>query len=302
MKISICIPVYNSEYSITKLVCCLLEELNEYELEIILVNDGSKDDSEKLCERLAYSNSNIKFISLRRNFGEHNAVICALNFVTGDYTVIIDDDFQHNPSDIKKLLAVAQDFDVVYSKYTTKRHHWFRNLGSRFHDIVATKIMDKPKGLYLSSFKVISLQIVKEIIKYKGPFPYIDGLILRVTNSIGIVEVTHNHREIGKSNYTFAKLISLWLNMFINFSIKPIRIFTSIGIFLAVIGTALSVFFLVEKIIHPSTPLGWTSTIISILLFSGIQLIFLGVIGEYLGKQYLDQNGTPQWVIKKKIV
>ena len=251
---------------------------------------------------MAYSNSNIKFISLRKNFGEHNAVICALNFVTGDYAAIIDDDFQHNPSDIKKLLAVAQDFDVVYSKFAIKRHHWFRNLGSRFHDIVATKIMDKPKGLYLSSFKVISLQVVREIIKYKGPFPYIDGLILRVTNSIGVVEVTHNKRKIGKSNYTLKRLISLWLIMFINFSIKPIRIFTTFGISLAAIGTFFSIFFLIEKIIYPSTPLGWTSTIISILLFSGIQLISLGLIGEYLGKQYLDQNGMPQWVIKKKIV
>ena len=243
MKISICIPVYNGETSIKKLVFCLLDELKKFPTEIILVNDGSIDHSEEQCEQLAQSIRNVKFISLRKNFGEHNAVLCALNYVTGDYAVIIDDDFQNDPSEIKKLLAVAPNVDVVYSKYSKKQHHWFRNLGSRLNDYMATQLINKPKNLYLSSFKVVNSDVVKEIIRYKGPFPYIDGLILRVTNSIGVVEVTHNRREMGKSNYTFSKLVSVWLNMFINFSIKPMRIFTGAGFFLAMIGVFFSIFF-----------------------------------------------------------
>ncbi len=302
MKISICIPVYNGEKTIEELVNALIDEFKESELEIILVNDGSKDSSEAVCERVANSKPEVKFISLRKNFGEHNAVICALNYMTGDYAVIIDDDFQNMPSEIKKLLAIAPDFDVVYSRYHQKKHHWFRNLGSSFNNYVANQLLHKPKDLYLSSFKVIKKEVVKEIIKYKGPFPYIDGLILRVTNSIGVVKVEHSERREGKSNYTLAKLISLWLNMFINFSIKPMRLFTIFGVFLFALGLGFSVYFVVEKIMDPTISVGWTSIIVSVLLLSGVQLVFLGMIGEYLGKQYLDQNGTPQWIVKKEIL
>lgn len=302
MKISICIPVYNGEKTIEDLVNVLIKEFEKDDLEIVLVNDGSKDSSEEVCERLAMEKSEVKFISLRRNFGEHNAVICALNYVTGDYAAIIDDDFQNMPGEIKKLLAIAPDHDVVYSRYLQKKHHWFRNLGSAFNNYVANHLLNKPKDLYLSSFKVIKKEVVDEIIKYKGPFPYIDGLILRVTNSIGVVKVEHSERKEGKSGYTLSKLISLWLNMFINFSIKPMRMFTVFGVFLFALGLGFSILFVVEKIMDPSISVGWTSIIISVLLLSGVQLVFLGMIGEYLGKQYLDQNGTPQWTVKKEIL
>ena len=178
MLLSICIPVYNAENTIKDLVAELIEKLNDYSLEIVLVNDGSHDNSEQICTQLAQSNANIKFISLRRNFGEHNAVMCGLNYCTGDYVAIIDDDFQNPPSEIGKLMHEAEEgYDVVYSKYRIKKHNIFRNLGSAFNDIVATWLLNKPRKLYLSSFKVIKSAIVKEIIKYKGPFPYVDGHI-----------------------------------------------------------------------------------------------------------------------------
>jgi len=303
-KISVCIPVYNGSDTIEKLVDDVFVELkNEHEIEIILVNDSSSDNSEEICVKLAQNNKNVKFISLRRNYGEHNAVMCALNFATGDYVAIIDDDFQNPPSEILKLVNEAKKgFDVVYSKYYEKKHHFFRNLGSKFNDLVSTWLLEKPKDLYLSSFKVISKELVKELIKYKGPFPYIDGLILRATNNITSIYVEHHVRQEGKSNYTINKLASLWLNMFINFSIKPLRVFTFFGMAMASIGFLASVLFIIEKLISPEMELGWTSVIVSILMFSGIQLIFLGLIGEYIGKHYLDSNGTPQWTIKEKFL
>lgn len=299
MNLSVIIPVYNAEKSIQALVN-EVQTLHTDKTEIILVNDGSNDNSEAICEQIANEQSNIKFISLRKNFGEHNAVLCGLNFAEGNYSVIIDDDFQNPPSQISKLLnEIEKGYDVVFSKYYDKRHSLIRNLMSSLNNKVANLLMNKPKELYLSSFKIIHKDVVREIIKYKGPFPYIDGLILRTTNNISSVLVEHDKRTIGKSNYTIKKLFSLYLNMFLNFSIKPLRIFTVSGFVIFLLGVFLSFYFIVSKLSSQEVP-GWTSTVLLILLLSGFQIIFLGLIGEYLGKQYMDQNNTPQWVIKKE--
>lgn len=299
-KLSIIIPVFLSGKRILKLVDRLYELYDESNLEVVLVNDGSTDDTYLYCEKATRTHKNVVYIELRKNYGEHNAVMCGLNHCTGDYAAIIDDDFQNPPEEIEKLLMIADRYDVVYSFYKKKKHHWLRNIGSKINDYVATILMDKPKGLYLSSFKVINREIIDEIIKYKGPFPYVDGLILRVTSSIGQVEVVHNSREGGKSNYTLPKLIHLWLNMSINFSIKPMRFLTFTGLAVLAVSLLFAICIVVEKISNPELIVGWASITILMMLFFGIQFVFFGLIGEYLGKQYLDQNGTPQWVIKKK--
>jgi glycosyltransferase involved in cell wall biosynthesis len=304
MKISVVIPVYNGANTVTDVVASVVKEFGPSDYEIVLVNDGSRDNSEEVCEKIAQTDKNIKFISLRRNFGEHNAVICGLNYVTGDFTAIIDDDFQNPPAEIRKLLntAIEGNYDVVFSKYESKKHHLFRNMGSKINDKAANVLLKKPKNLYLSSFKLINKAVVKEIIKYKGPFPYIDGLILRVTSNLGSALVEHSERAGGKSNYTLKKLNSLYFNMFFNFSVKPLRIFTVSGMVIFLIGLVLSLIFLVEKILYPEIATGWTSIMIAIITLSGFQIVFLGLIGEYLGKQYLDQNATPQWVVKKEVL
>jgi polyisoprenyl-phosphate glycosyltransferase len=300
MRLSIVIPVYNGAKTIQKLVSETMETLSAYDPEIILVNDGSADNSEQVCEDIANKVKGVVSISLRKNFGEHNAVMCGLNYVTGDYAAIIDDDFQNPPSEIIKLLDEAQKgYDVVYSKYKSKKHNIFRNAGSRFNDRIATILLEKPRGLYLSSFKILSKSMIDEIIGYHGPFPYIDGLIFRSTSNISSVYVEHSKRTEGRSNYTFRKLVSLYLNMFVNFSIKPLRFFILMGLIVFLTGIVMAILFVIEKIQHPEIPAGWTSIAILIILFSGFQIIFLGVLGEYLGKQYLHQNGYPQWTIKK---
>jgi polyisoprenyl-phosphate glycosyltransferase len=301
--ISICIPVYNSERTIAELVERTRAELSPhgYGLEFVLVNDGSKDSSDEVCSALAESSDDVTYICLRRNYGEHNAVMCALNHMTGDYAAIIDDDFQNPPSEIIKLVKEAEKgYDVVYSKYRIKKHNWFRNLGSKFNDVMATWLIGKPKDLYLCSFKLIRREVVDEIIKYKGPFPYVDGLLLRVTDSVSSVFVEHSTRKEGKSNYTLGRLVTLWLNMFINFSIKPLRVVTFAGLFTAIACIALACVFIVDKILNPTTSTGWASTIVVVLFTASIQMIFLGIAGEYIGKHYLDRNGTPQWVIRRK--
>jgi undecaprenyl-phosphate 4-deoxy-4-formamido-L-arabinose transferase len=303
MKISVCIPVYNGSETIKNLVDEVEIRLNSYDLEVILVNDGSLDNSEAVCEQISREKTFVKFISLRKNFGENNAVMCALNFATGDYAVVIDDDFQNPPSEIIKLIrqAVEGGYDVVYSRYREKKHSWFRNLGSRFHNNIADLLLDKPRGLYLSTFRLIKKEIVDEIIQYKGPSPYIDGLILRVTGNIGSVEVQHSSRRNGTSNYTLKKLVEIWLDMFINFSIKPLRMMMFLGFILSLLGFVSAVYFIIEKLfLNPDMPVGFATLIVTILVLSGIQLVFAGLLGEYVGKHYMQANGTPQWVIKKK--
>lgn len=300
MELSVCIPVYNGAKSIGRLVDELEVKLSDIKYEIVLVNDGSKDDSEEVCIDIAKAKDYVTFISLRRNYGEHNAVMCGLNYCKGDYTVIIDDDFQNPPSEIIKLLTeIKKGYDVVYAKYRKKKHSIFRNLGSKFNDIVATKLLNKPKNLYLCSFKIVSKEVVDEVIKYKGPFPYVDGLILRVTDNITSTYVEHCSRVDGESNYTIGKLVTLWLNMFINFSIVPLRIVSILGGITSISCFILGIYFIIEKLLHPDAVLGWASTVVLILFLSGLQMMFLGIIGEYIGKNYLDKNGTPQWTIKK---
>lgn len=303
-KISIVIPVYNAENSITRLAENLILELsNNYHLEIILVNDCSSDNSEKVCIDLYKKFSKIiKFYNLARNVGEHNAVMAGLNQVSGEFAVIMDDDFQNPISEVIKLInyALGNEFDVVYTYYEKKQHSIFRNLGSYFNDRVANYMLKKPKDLYLSSFKIIKNNIIQEMIKYDHPYPYIDGLILRITSNIGKIKVDHHKREDGKSGYTLLKLISLWSNMFTNFSILPLRISIITGFIISILSFCFGIWSIIEKMMNPNIPIGYTSLMVFILLLAGIQLMAIGMVGEYLGRLFLSQSKTPQYIINKR--
>ncbi|MFC1621195.1 glycosyltransferase [Candidatus Omnitrophota bacterium] len=299
---TIVVPVYNSEKTIDNLVKTLIQSLSSDSLQIVLVNDGSKDKSHEVCHELALNNPNVvTYVNLSKNFGEHNAVMAGLNYAKGDYTVIMDDDFQNPPEEVLKLIkeAVSKKHDIVYTCYKTKQHQFFRNLGSRFNNFIANFMLDKPKDLYLSSFKCLSRFVVSEIIKYKGPFPYIDGLALRCTKNIGRIEASHDKRKEGRSGYTFRKLVRLWLNMFVNFSVLPLRISFLIGLLFSCLGAILSIFVIIDRFFHPETPLGYPSLFIAIMVFSGVQLLILGLLGEYLGHLFMSQNQTPQFVVRE---
>lgn len=303
-NVSLVIPVYNSEGTIARLGEALIQGLNSvYDLELILVNDCSSDRSEEVCKSLFEKHPEcVRFFSLSKNVGEHNAVMAGLNQASGDYVVIMDDDFQNPIESVHQLLeyAVNHDCDVTYSFYPRKKHSFVRNLGSRFNGLVANVMLKKPKDLYLSSFKVLNRFLVDEIIKYQLPFPYVDGLILRTTDKIGKVEVEHQERTEGKSGYTLTKLVRLWLNMFTNFSILPLRISFLFGFLLSLIGSVFGIVILIEKLTSPDMPLGYTSLLLIVLLFAGIQLMSLGIIGEYLGRVFLSLNRKPQFSIRKK--
>lgn len=306
-RLSILIPVYNGALTISRLVDSVIETLSTTANlhEIVLVNDGSHDNSHDIIlEIIERYPSYITYIQLFRNFGEHNAVMCGLSHFTGDAVVIIDDDFQNPPSEILPLVTKLLDgYDVVYSYYEGKKHNWFRNLGSKFNDRVATVLLSKPSNLYLSSFKSMSAPLVRIIVSYSGPYPYIDGLILRSTTRIGKQLVEHAKREEGRSGYTIGKLLSLWLNMFTGFSVIPLRIATYLGFFFSLVSVFLILFFTYVRLsgsvfIQNEIPPGWASTVILITFFTGLQLSILGILGEYIGRVLLTINKSPQYLIR----
>jgi len=301
-EVSLVIPVYNGSVTIGPLVERIESIFSETPFEIVLVNDGSEDDSESVCTRLAVKfPQTVTFVNLSRNFGEHNAVLAGVSYSGGRYVAVLDDDGQNPPEEVLRMLEELKrtDYDVVYGHYIKKKHWWFRNAGSWFNDRVATYLLGKPKKLYLSSFKVMNRFLVNEIVKYRGPYPYMDGLIYRTTRKIGQIPVEHRANVRGRSRYTLRKLVRLWLNMFLNFSIKPLRLSVYVGLFASGLSTVALVAILIDKLwITPNLTVGIPTVLGGIVFFSGIQLMILGLVGEYLGRLYLDHTGTPQYVIR----
>jgi len=298
--LSIVIPLFNSALTLP----ALCQELSALAIsggfELILVNDGSRDATEEIALKLTReSRIPITFLSLSRNFGEHNAVLAGLRASKGHYVVTMDDDLQNPPSEVLKLLAAAEaeKRDVMYAIYDRKEHASWRNLGSRFTNHIADHVVEKPRKLYLSSFRCITRLVADEVAKSRSPYPYIDGLIFQITQNAGAVPVRHVGRGQGKSGYTFRKLVRLWISMLVNFSILPLRLMTVAGMITSVLGFLAVVEVVLEHLLKQN-PTGWSSTMAAILLLSGIQLLLLGIMGEYVGRIYLGVSDKPQSVVR----
>jgi len=303
LALSIVIPVYNGADSIGELVDALEALDIPGGHEIVLVVDGSPDNSLAVCRELvARAKMPITLIDHARNFGEHNAVMTGLRHTRGAHVINMDDDLQNPPEEVARLLAYAQETgaDVVYTYYEESMHAAWRNLGSQFTNWVAGFVLDKPKGLYLSSFRCMSAFLVREVTRYEGPFPYIDGLILQVTRRIDRLLVRHLPRAIGRSNYTLRRLLRLWMSMFVNFSVMPLRISTLTGFALSVVGGLGAVATVIDALFIAEPP-GWASLMAALMLLSGVQLMILGIVGEYLGRLYLTANKKPQSVVRNVI-
>jgi len=304
-EVSIVVPVYRSERILPEFVQQVGTAMDQAQMngrfELILVSDASPDNSWGAIRNAADKLPFVKGICLARNVGQHNATMAGLKEAVGQIIVIMDDDLQHPPQTIMSLVAAVQrGHDVCYTQYVGRRHPLWKRLGSWFNDRVATFLLGKPRGLYLSSYKALCHRVVQEMLRYDGPYPYLDGLILDATQSITSVPINHQPRHGGKGNYSLGRSISLWLKMATSFSIVPLRIASLAGLMLAAISATVMIIVIVKKLLHPETPAGWSSLVTIVLFMGGVQLLCLGIIGEYLGRAYLKLNHKPQFAVRER--
>lgn len=301
-EISVVIPVYKSEKCIPELTKQISDALKNFNWELILVNDCSPDNSWTEIKKVAAENNNITGINLRKNGGQDLAILAGLNHAKGKWIVIMDDDLQHSPYDIPKLYAQAQKgFDVVYADFKQKKQKLWKNLGSWLNGKVSEITLGKPKGIYLSPFKIISSSVVKEMCKLNNLFPYIDGLIFQVTKNITQINIEHHKREYGKSNFTLVKSMQVFFRMMFGFSTFPLNFATYIGFFSSTMGFVLAIYFLVKFLLDLEPLTGWTSLIMVILILGGLILLALGIIGKYIGQMYLTINNSPKYIVKETV-
>lgn len=304
-KVSFVIPCYGSEHTIenvTEQIKAVMSTKKEYDYEIILVNDCSPDNVWNVITRLCHEDGHIRAVRLAKNFGQHSALMAGYTFVTGDYVATLDDDGQTPAEEVFKLIdKVKEGYDVAYGYYAERKDNIFRKFGTLMNNKMLETMIEKPKDIHLTSYFVAKRYIMEEITKYQNPYPYIWGLVLRTTRNIANVEINHKERKEGKSGYTFAKLINLWMNGFTAFSVKPLRMATGVGVFTSVIGVAFIIFTIVKKLLNPDLVPGYSSLMAVLLFIGGMLMVMLGLIGEYVGRIYICINASPQFVIGEQL-
>jgi undecaprenyl-phosphate 4-deoxy-4-formamido-L-arabinose transferase len=301
VELSLVIPLYRSGGSVASLVQRLEDLHAPCSWEVVFVDDGSPDDTvSRLQQRLRGSHLRGLMIRHGRNFGEHQAVLTGYRHARGAFIINLDDDLQNPPEEGLRLWhkAISDNLDVVYGDYRQKRHAGWRNWGSAFANSTAHWLLDLPERFYLSSFRCVSAVVAQQAATYRGPYPYIDGLLSQYTRAIGNLKVEHDARMIGESGYNLRRLIRLWLNIFTSFSVMPLRLASLLGLLMGLTGVATILTLTVQSLVYGIHVQGWLSLISTILVFGGIQCLLIGVLGEYLGRIFLTISGKPQSFVR----
>ena len=305
-QLSIVVPVYRSAECLRHLIDAIDEAMypTGRQFEVILVNDGSPDNSWSVIESLCEQHHNIIGVDLRRNFGQDNAIMAGLRLASGRYVAIMDDDLQHHPKYLSALVAKieATNADVVYAHYHTKHQKLWKRIGSDVHGKIAEWVIYKPKEVYLSPYKIISKEVADLICSNRGPKPHVDGLLFQFTSRITQIPVEHHPRHSGTSTYSFWRSVAVASRLAFSFSVRPLRIVTSLGLALAVLASLFIVIIVAYRLLYPEEftfyAVGWASLMTTILLLSGLQMIFFGILGEYVGRAYLNLNNQPQSAVR----
>jgi len=304
MDLSIVIPVYNSERIVPELVRRVVQAMASArpapDYELILVNDGSPDQSWRRIEQACDAHPAVRGINLRINTGQHNAIMAGLRAASGALVVVMDDDLQHAPEDIDKLQAkIGEGYDLCYAAFRRPQHARWKTAGSAFRDLTVHTLLGVPRGIRISSFKAMTADIAREVTRYEGPFPYVDGLALMVTRNVANVELEHHPRLDGTGHYSLRQSLSLWAKVAMNFSVVPLRVASWLGLAFAAVGFLYAVWLIVQQLFLERIDVpGWASLAVAILIVGGVQLLALGAIGEYLGRAYLHMTAKPQYVVK----
>lgn len=306
MLVSVCIPCYKSAKTLPVVVDAIRQEFAKREdcdYQIVLANDGSPDNTFGVILELCKEDKKITGVNLSRNFGQPSAKLAALKYAKGDVIVFMDDDGQHPAEGIFKLVdkLVEDNLDVVYANFGHKKHGFMKRLTSSMHNKLAEFMGSKPKGVKRSSFIAWSRTVVDAMLTYKSPFVSIGSFLMSVTTKYGNVPVEHKARLEGKSGYTFKKLMKMWLNIFISFSMMPLRIATYLGFVFSGVGFIGIIYLIIMKIVRPSRVAGYTSTMVTVLFMSGVIMLILGIMGEYLGRVYMTVSGMPQYNIREVV-
>lgn len=301
LAISIVVPVYNSARTLDQLharLTAVLKPLGKT-YEVILVDDGSRDDSWVELEALRDRDpGHVVAVQLMRNYGQHNALMCGLSMARGAHVITMDDDLQNPPEEIPRMLAHIEQhsLDLVYGCPNDRKHAGWRNLGSAIVWHFYRTVFRNP--VTPTPFRVMRHQLAKSVLFYDLNFTYLDGLLAWCTSRIGAIEVAHHARVEGRSNYSIGKLLGLALNLYTNFSLLPLQLVSGIGFLTAFSGFLLGGYYLFQSLVSNIAVPGFASTIIAILILGGVQLLALGVIGEYVGRLHLNVNRKPQFVVR----
>lgn len=303
--VSFVIPCYKSASTLAQVVdeiIVTMDTAKTYTYEIVLVNDYSPDETFSVIEQLCKAHDNIAGINLTKNFGQHAALMAGMRHTSGDIVVFLDDDGQTPAREVGKLLAgIEEGFDVVYARYNIKKQGFFRRLGSSINDKMANILLGKPRNLQVTSYFATTRLIVDEMIRCQTPYPYVIGLVLRTTSNITSVDIEHQPRTVGESGYTLGKLFSLWLNGFTAFSVKPLRIATIVGGLFAMSGFIYTIVIVINRLVSNTAPEGWPTLISTLMISSGLLMVMVGLVGEYIGRMYISINQSPQYVIREVV-
>ncbi len=305
--LSFVIPCYRSEETIAQVyqeIRDVMSERPEYDYEIIAVNDCSPDNVLSVLKELAEKDSRLKIVDLAKNFGKHSAMMAGYSFVKGEYVVNLDDDCQCPVSELWKLMDAMLDgnYDCATATYEEKKESSWKKLGSRVNLGMVNMLIEPPKGIAIENFFVVKRYVCDEILQYQNPYPYIMGLLMRATHRIVMVPMQQRERGDGKSTgFTLKKSVELFANGLTAFSVKPLRIASIVGVLFAVLGFIYGLVIVIRKLVYPDIPVGYSSMMAIQLFSSGIIMLILGLIGEYLGRIYISMNNSPQYVIRETI-
>lgn len=307
MKLSFVIPCYRSEATIKSVVAELkgvVAQRPGIDYEVVMVSDHSPDHVYDVIEAMCNDDPvHLKGLDLARNFGQHAALMAGYAIANGDYVLSLDDDGQAPVESVFDMVDKLENgkFDVVYGTYLEKKHSFLRNIGSAVNDAMTVWLLGKPASLKVTSFYVARRFVIREMLRYTGPYPYMYGLVFRITKNIGEIQVKHRERQSGGSGYSFSKLLGLWMNGFTAFSVKPLRLASYVGIGCAFAGFLFGMWSIVNKLfIHHDAPMGYSSMMSAVLFIGGVLMLILGLIGEYIGRIYICINSSPQYVVSKK--